>query len=116
MQRGRAVEVCVSTCAQGFLLSDTSLVGSARENFNTAYHMGGSARSASVLLDMPVAEVNKLRKGEDVPPLGKGVALLRNNEACPNAELVRLPYADNDFAYYLLGRANDWSMKGLPDY
>jgi hypothetical protein len=111
LQRGRAVDVCVDTNSQGFLVSDTALSGSARENFNTAYHMGGNPRSASTLLDMPVADINKLLKDTT---LGKGVALLRNNEACPQAELVRLPYADNDFAYYLLGKANDWSIPALP--
>lgn len=27
---------------------------------------------------------------------------------------MRLPYAENDFAYYLLGKANDWSIPALP--
>jgi hypothetical protein len=34
LQRGRAVDVCINMCAQGFLSEDVALKGSARENFN----------------------------------------------------------------------------------
>jgi hypothetical protein len=112
LQRGRAVDVCVDTNSQGFLLNDVDLKGSARENFNTAYHMGGSVHSASKLLDMPIKDINKLMQTEQIA-LGRGVALLRNNEALPHAELVRLPLADNEFVYYLFGRADEWM---LPEY
>lgn len=109
LQRGRAVEVCVDANSQGFLQDDVDLGGSARENFNTAYHMGGSVYSGSKLLDMPVKDMNALMKQEQVV-LGKGVALLRNNETAPKAQLVRLPYANNDYGYYLFGRADNWVL------
>lgn len=109
LQRGRAVEVCVDTNAQGFLQDDVELKGSARENFNTAYHMGGSVFSGAKLLDLPVKDMNALLKNEQVT-LGKGIALLRNNESCPQAELVRLPYAENMYTYYMLGRADNWVL------
>jgi hypothetical protein len=112
LRRGRAVEVCVSANAQGFLIDDVELKGSARENFNTAYHLGGSVHSGAKLLDMPVKDINALLKAEQVS-LGEGIALLCNNEACPQAKLVRLPYADNDFAYYLLGQAQNWQLPEL---
>jgi hypothetical protein len=115
VQRGRAVEVCVQTNAHGFVSKDVNLQGSAPENFSTAYHMGGSPYSAAKLLDMPVKDIHALLKSEEVT-LGKGVALLRNNEACPQAQLVRLPYADNEFAYYLLGRADRWVPSELRRY
>jgi hypothetical protein len=110
LQRGRAVEVCVNVSAQGFLSEDVKLVGSARENFNTAYHMGGSVHSASKMLDMTVKDLNAVFREVE---LGQGIAMLRNNKVMPKAELVRLPYADNDYAYYMLGRADDWQ---LPEY
>lgn len=109
LQRGRAVDVCVDTNAQGFLQEDVDLKGSARENFNTAYHMGGSAHSGAKLLDMPVKDYNEVLRKEQVT-LGQGIALLRNNESVPQAELVRLPYANNDYVYYMLGRAETWML------
>ncbi len=112
LRRGRAVEVCVSANAQGFLTEDVNLKGSARENFNTAYHLGGSVHSGAKLLDMPVKDINALLREEQVT-LGEGIALLRNNEACPQAQLVRIPYPTNEVAYYLLGRADDWQLSEL---
>jgi hypothetical protein len=109
LQRGRAVDVCVDTNAQGFLQDDVKLEGSARENFNTAFHMGGSPYSGSKLLDMPVKDYNEVLRKEQVV-LGQGVALLRNNESVPQAELVRLPYANNEYIYYMLGRADTWML------
>ena len=109
LQRGRAVDVCVDTNAQGFLSEDVSLKGSARENFSTAFHMGGSVFSGAKLLDMPVKEFNEVMRKAQVA-LGRGIAMLRNNEASPVAQLVRLPYAENEFVYYMLGRADTWML------
>jgi hypothetical protein len=109
LARGRAVEVFVDSNSQGFLVNDVDLPGSARENFNTAYHMGGSVHSGAKLLDIAVKDLNALLKQEEVT-LGKGIALLRNNESVPLVELVRLPFADNDSIYYLFGRADDWVL------
>lgn len=109
LQRGRAVDVCVDANAQGFLQDDVKLQGSARENFNTAFHMGGNGSSGARLLDLPLKEYNAILKNEQIA-LGQGVALLRNNESVPQAELVRLPYADNAYVYYLLGRADTWIL------
>ncbi len=114
LQRGRAVEVCVDTNSQGFLIGDTDLKGSARENINTAYHMGGSVHSGAALLDMPVKDINALLKTEQIA-LGRGIALLRNNQVAQQAELVRLPYANNEYAYYMLGRADDWTLPEFRD-
>lgn len=109
LQRGRAVDVCVDANAQGFLQDDVKLQGSARENFNTAFHMGGNGSSGARLLDLPLKEYNAILKQEQIA-LGQGVALLRNNESVPQAELVRLPYADNAYIYYMLGRADTWML------
>jgi hypothetical protein len=114
LQRGRAVDVCVDANAQGFLQNDVDLKGSARENFQTAYHMGGSVYSGAKLLDMPVKDMNALLKQEQVA-LGQGIAMLRNNESVPQAELVRLPYADNNYVYYMLGKADNWILPEFRD-
>jgi hypothetical protein len=112
IRRGRAVDVCVSTNSQGFLVADTGLNSSARENFQTAYDLGSSPASAAAMLDMKQAAIAKLLAQEQVA-LGKGIALLRNNAVCDPAQLVRLPYADNAYVYYMLGRAEEWR---LPEY
>jgi len=44
------------------------------------------------------------------PALGKGVAVLHSPVACPKSEMVRLPYADNEFTYYVLGHADSYQM------
>lgn len=109
LQRGRAVEVCVSVNSQGFLANDTDLKGSARENFDTAFFMGGSTYSGAKMLDLKEATLKDMLAASP-EPLGKGVAFLRNNAACSTAQLVRLPYADNDFVYHVLGQANEYRI------
>lgn len=109
IRRGRAVDVCISTNSQGFLVADTGLNSSARENFQTAYDLGSSPVSASAMLDMKQSAISKLLAEEKVA-LGKGIALLRNNAVSDPAQLVRLPHADNEYVYYMFGRADDWRL------
>lgn len=109
LRRGRAVELCVSVNSQGFLKEDTDLKGSARENFATAFFLGGSTYSGAKLLDIKQAELEDMLRVCN-EPIGKGVAILRNNASMPNPEIVRLPYADNDFLYYTLGRDDSFRL------
>lgn len=109
IQRGRAVDVLAVTNAQSFLVDNTGLSGGARENFNTAYFLGGSTYSGAVLLDMTKKMLESTLAKEGVA-LGKGVGMLRNNEAVPQAQLVRLPKSTNEGLYYLLGRADGWEL------
>jgi len=107
LQRGRAVEVCVFVNSQGFLQNDTDLQGSARENFDTSFFLGGSTYSGAKLLDVSEAylkeEIKKLSE-----PLGKGVGFMRNITAQPDMDVVRIPFITNDFVYYVLGHADDY--------
>jgi hypothetical protein len=112
IRRGRAVDVCISTNSQGFLVNDIGMSGASRENFQTAYHLGGSVQSAAALLDMRQQDITKLLAAEQVT-LGRGIGLLRNNSVSDPAQLVRLPYADNDYTYYMLGRADTWTLPGF---
>ena len=112
IRRGRAVDVCVSTNSQGFLVNDIGMSGASRENFQTAYHLGGSVQSAAALLDMRQQDITKMLAAEQVT-LGRGIGLLRNNSVSDPAQLVRLPYADNDYTYYMLGRADTWALPGF---
>lgn len=109
LQRGRAVEVCISMAAQGYLGEDIGLEGSADKNFNTAYHMGGSPHSGAKVLAIPLKAYNDMRREYPVK-LGGGIAMLRNGESLPSPEYARLPYADNNFVYHLLGKADDWIL------
>ncbi len=109
LQRGRAVEVCVFVNSQGFLQNDTDLQGSARENFDTTFFLGGSTYSGAKLLDMKEA-VLKEQIATLTEPLGKGVAFMRNNTVTLNAEMVRLPLVTNDFVYYVLGHHDDYVL------
>jgi hypothetical protein len=109
LQRGRAVEVCVSVNSQGFLANDTDLRGSARENFDTAFFLGGSTYSGAKMLDLSEKALKDMI-ATCQEPLGKGVAFLRNNAYCPNAQLVRLPFADNEFVYHCLGHADGYQL------
>jgi hypothetical protein len=112
IRRGRAVEVYVSANSQGFLVKDTGMSGAARENFQTAYWLGGSLVSGSNLLDIRQAEMSKVLSNlaSEQITLGKGIALLRNNATCDPAQVVRLPYADNESIHYLLGKADEWTL------
>jgi hypothetical protein len=109
LRRGRAVELCVSVNSQGFLKEDTDLKGSARENFETAFFLGGSTYSGAKLLDISQKSLEEMLTACN-EPIGKGVALLRNNLAMPNPEIVRLPLADNEFLYYMLGRDDSYRL------
>jgi hypothetical protein len=112
IRRGRAVDVYVSTNSQGFLTGDVNLSSADRENFNTAYFLGGSVVSGAALLNLAQRDVTKLitELGQEGITLGKGVALLRNTAKCEPAQVVRLPYADNASIYYLFGKANEWKL------
>lgn len=107
LQRGRAVEVCVVVNSQGFLKDDTFLQGSARENFDTAFFLGGSTYSGAKLLD--VSEKQLRDSIEQLSfPLGKGVGFMRNAIASPDMQAVHIPLVTNDFVYYVLGHADDY--------
>lgn len=109
LRRGRAVELCVSVNSQGFLKEDTDLKGSARENFATAFFLGGSTYSGAKLLDISQKDLEAMLTACQ-EPIGMGVAVLRSNKSLDNPEIVRLPYADNDFLYYMLGRDDSYRL------
>lgn len=106
---GRELRIFLFTAAQNFLVKDTKLSGGARENFQTAYFLGGDEHSGALLLDMTKKELGDYLRTNKVT-LGKGVGMLRNNVSVPNASLVRLGWASNDSVYYLHGRADDFVL------
>ena len=93
---GRGVHVLVLAAAQDFLVKSTGL-GAARDNFRSAFYLGGDLKTGSVLLDLPQRELAN-REGS----LDLGAALLRSSATTP-AQLVRVPYVSNESLYRLLG-------------
>lgn len=109
LQRGRAVDVRLSTSAQSFLVAATGLNSGVRENFGTAYWMGGSTVSGARLLDVGEKDLKKLLIDAHVTP-GKGIAVLRNEESVKQATIVRIPLGTNEGTYYLLGKADNYVL------
>ncbi len=113
LQRGRAVDMRLITNAQSFLVGNTGLKAGSRNNFDTAYFLGGNPTSAAAMLEMKERDLKEVINGlqrETGQALGKGLGLLRNLERVPEAQPVRVPEGTNALQYYLLGRHDDWQL------
>ena len=110
---GRSLGIKLFTVAQNFLARDTKLSGAMRENFQTAYYIGGDDHSGAVILDMGKRELMQFLTANNVV-LGQGLAMMRNNTVAPHARLVRTGWASNEAIYYLLGRADNFKLPGTP--
>jgi hypothetical protein len=97
LREGRKVGIYLITAAQDFLVKTIAPQGGGaiRECYRTAFYVGGDATTAKTLLDMPA---NQIPESE----LGKGVVMLRNAKI-KQAQMVRVPYVDNQSLYRLLG-------------
>lgn len=109
---GRSLGIKLFTAAQNFQSQNTNISGGMRENFETAYYLGGDDYSGAKMLDVKQKELTDYL-GKNNITLGKGVAMLRNNAIVPQARLVRTGMASNDAIYYLLGRADDFTLSGV---
>ena len=87
LREGRKVAILTVGASQEFLVKTIGGSSGARDQYRTAYYVGGDRTSASALLDLPARAI-------DDGPLGHGVALLRS-KATPAARLVRVPLASN---------------------
>jgi hypothetical protein len=94
IRMGRAVGLLTICSAQDFLIKTIGGSSGARENFRSAFYMGGDLRTGAALLDMRQTEI-------DESQLSQGVALLRS-KATPQATIVRVPLASNEAIYQLL--------------
>jgi hypothetical protein len=97
LRQGRKVDVHLITSSQDFLVETIGSGGEIRSNLRTAYFAGGGLATARALLDQQI----KLPE----TPLGKGVVLLRSEEAQPTPGLTRVPYPSNEALYRLLPMA-----------
>lgn len=108
---GRSLGIKLFTVAQNFLARDTKLSGAMRENFETAFYLGGDDHSGAVILDMGKRELMQFLSVNNIV-LGQGLTMMRNNTVAPQARLVRTGMASNDALYYLLGRADNFKLPG----
>jgi hypothetical protein len=97
LREGRKVGMYSVGSAQTMLVKVLGGDSSARENFRTAFYVGGDIRSATALLDVPQRDVNE-------GALAPGLAYLRSAATSP-ARLVRVPYASNAGIAAILGDA-----------
>jgi hypothetical protein len=105
LREGRKVAILTVGASQEFLVKTIGGSSGARDQYRTAYYVGGDRTSASALLDLPARTI-------DDGPLGHGVALLRS-KATPAARLVRVPLASNQGIALMLGAAEPGLHPGL---
>ena len=87
LREGRKVDVLVLGAFQDALVRSLGGDGAVRENYRTAYYLGGDQHTARVLLDV--------RGRVDDSRLGRGVALLRSPATTPARE-VSVPRLGNE--------------------
>ncbi len=108
---GRSLGIKLFTAAQNFQAQNTNINGGMSENFETAYYCGGDDFSGAKVLDVSQRDL-KSYLAQHRLHLGKSLALLRNNTVAPQATLTRVGMASNEAVYYLLGRADDFTLHG----
>ena len=95
LREGRKVNLLTVGASQSMLIREVGGSSTLRDQYRTAFYVGGDRKSAAAMLDMPERSI-------DDAPLGKGVVLLRSKATAP-ARLVRVPLVSNASLYQLLG-------------
>jgi hypothetical protein len=109
---GRSLGIKVFAVAQSFQVQNLKLNSGMRENFESAWFLGGDIHSAAALLDMSRHDLELLLTQNNIK-LGSGVSLFRNNSIAYEADILRAGMASNDFVYWFFGKADGFM---LPDY
>jgi hypothetical protein len=94
LREGRKVSLLTVGASQSMLIKEIGGSSTLRDQYRTAFYVGGDRKSAAAMLDMPERDI-------DDGPLGKGVVLLRSKATAP-ARLVRVPLVSNASLYQLL--------------
>jgi hypothetical protein len=97
LREGRKVQLLTIGASQSMLIKEIGGSSTLRDQYRTAFYVGGDRKSAAAMLDMPERAI-------DDGPLGKGVVLLRSKATAP-ARLVRVPLVSNASLYQLLNVA-----------
>jgi hypothetical protein len=109
---GRSLGIKVIAVGQNFQVQNLKINSGMRENFESAWYLGGDMKSGAALLDWLEADLQQLLIEHNIR-LGSGVNLFRNNKVAPDAVLMRAGMASNGFVYHMLGEAEGFL---LPDY
>lgn len=97
LREGRKVHLLTVGASQSLLIKDVRGSSTIRDQYRTAFYVGGDRKSAAAILDMQERDI-------DDGPLGKGIVLLRSKATAP-ARLVRVPLVSNESLYQLLSVA-----------
>jgi hypothetical protein len=95
LREGRKVSLLTVGASQSMLIKEIGGSSTLRDQYRTAFYVGGDRKSAAAMLDIPERAI-------DDGPLGKGVVLLRSKATAP-ARLVRVPLVSNQALYTMLG-------------
>src|ERR1700676_685787 len=108
---GRSLGIKCFCVAQNFQVQNLKLNSGMRENFETAWFLGGDIHSGAALLDMSRANLEDLLAQNSIK-LGRGDSLFRHNTIAYGADILRAVMASNDFVYWFFGKADNFT---LPD-
>jgi hypothetical protein len=108
---GRSLGIKMFCAAQNFQVQNLKINSGMRENFESAWFLGGDLNSGAALLDMSARALSQMLVENNIQ-LGKGVNVFRNNAVAYDARVMRGGLASDDFVYWLLGKADDFV---LPD-
>lgn len=106
---GRSVGIKVFCVAQNFQVQNLKLNSGMRENFDSAWFLGGDTNSGAALLDISEHALKSMLFQNQIQ-LGKGVTIFRNNFVAYEPRVMRTGMASNDFVYHLLGRADGFLL------
>lgn len=106
LREGRKVHLLTVGASQSMLVKEVGGSTTARDQYRTAFYVGGDKKSAAAMLDMPERMI-------DDGLLGKGIVLLRSASTQP-ARLVRVPLVSNESLYQLLGNTRIAPTLPLP--
>jgi hypothetical protein len=95
LREGRKVNLLTVGATQSMLIKEIGGSSTLRDQYRTAFYVGGDRKSASAMLDIPERDI-------DDGPLGKGIVMLRSKATAP-ARMVRVPMVSNQALYNLLG-------------
>jgi hypothetical protein len=108
---GRSLGIKMFCAAQNFQVQNLKINSGMRENFESAWFLGGDLNSGAALLDLSPKALSQLLVENHIQ-LGKGVNVFRNNAVAYDARVMRGGLASDDFVYWLLGKADGFV---LPD-
>lgn len=101
---GRGVGMYTLCAAQDFLVKTIGMSG-ARDNFRSAFYLGGDLKTGSVLLDIPQRAL-----AQQEHRLGVGLALVRSAATMPPV-IIRVPYVSNTALYRMLDSTSEATSK-----